>query len=297
MEDGYIQIESHITREPQMSSSKKSVGLALGGGGARGIVHILVLEVLDEFDIKPKMISGASIGAILGALYASGHSGKVIRDYVDRHIKISGDTRNWKEDGRKMMEMVRLLDIDFRGTGLIKGERFSHFLYEMLDLDNFDDLKIPLKVVATNYWESSQVVFQDGPLLPAIKASMSVPGVFSPVVYQNQVLVDGACVNPVPWDILEDCEFIIGVNALGRAARPESPKPPIAAKTVLETFEILQRSILAEKYRYDPPDILIDPPIRGIGILDFHKAKSVYDQCEGVQDQLRQFLTEHLLSK
>ena len=270
----------------------KTVGLALGGGGARGLVHILVLELLEEFGIRPKAISGTSIGAVFGALYCSGHGAGELREYVDRHVLISGDKTNWKEDGRKMMEMVKLLDINFAGTGLIKGDRFSHFLYEMLGGESFADLETPLTVAATDFWESSQVVLGEGPVLPAVKASMSVPGVFAPVVHLGRVLVDGACVNPVPWDLLPECDVVIGVNALGRSNAPESPRPPKAAKAVLETFEIMQRGILAEKLRFSPPDYLVDPPIRDVGILDFHKAMSVYEQSEAAVAGLRSFLEE-----
>ncbi len=269
---------------------KKTVGLALGGGGARGLVHILVLEVLEEFGIRPAAVSGTSIGAVFGALYCSGHGAGELRDFVDRHIKISGGVHNWKEDSHKMMEMVKLLDIDFTGTGLIKGDRFSHFLYDMLSRETFEDLDPPLSVVAADLWNSSQVIFSKGPVLPAVKASMSVPGVFAPVMYDNHVLVDGACVNPVPWDLVSDCDVVIGVNALGRSGTPDSTKPPKAAKVVLESFEIVQRGILAEKKRFSPPDYLVDPPIRDIGLLDFHKAAKIYEQSEEAVAALRAFL-------
>ena len=270
--------------------TKKSIGLALGGGGARGLVHVLVLQVLDEYGLRPTVVSGASIGAIIGAIYCSGTGGDDIRRYVDHHLKISGDPMNWREDGRKMMEMVRLLDIDFRGNGLIKGDRFSHFLYDMLEGETFSDLEIPLRIVATDFWESSTVVFDDGPVLAAVKASMSVPGVFTPARVDGRILVDGACTNPVPWDLVEDCDVVIGVNALGRAKKTDTGKPPIAARAVLETFDIMQRGILAEKFRLSPPDILVDPPITGVGLLDFHRAASVYEQSEPEIIRFREFL-------
>ena len=270
--------------------SGKSVGLALGGGGARGMVHVQVLQVLQEYGIRPSVVSGASIGAIIGAIYCSGTDAEDIRLYVDNHLKISGDSRNWRDDGRKMMEMVRLLDIDFRGNGIIKGDRFSHFLYDMLNGELFSDLEIPLRVVATDFWDSSTVVFDEGPVLAAVKASMSVPGVFTPAIVDGRILVDGACTNPVPWDLVENCDVVIGVNALGRAKKPDSGRAPIAARAVLETFDIMQRGILAEKFRLSPPDILIDPPIIGVGLLDFHKAASVYRQSEPEIARLREFI-------
>ena len=266
------------------------IGLALGGGGARGLAHLPVLEVFDELGIRPHWISGSSIGAIVGALYASGISARGIRDYVDSHLKIKKGEHSWKLETRNLMQMVKLLDLDFSGTGLIKGEHFSHFLYEILDVNDFSDLKIPLTVIAADFWNSSEVVYQSGPVLPAVKASMSVPGVFTPVSYDGRVLVDGACVNPVPWDHLEDCDITIGVNVLGRLQPAKNLKPPRAARVVLETFELLQRTVLEQRLRCNPPDLLLDPPITGVNIFDFQKAETVYQQSEGIVDELRQFL-------
>jgi len=271
-------------------NSDLKIGLALGGGGARGLAHLPVLEVFDELGISPAAISGSSIGAIIGALYASGIPAGDIRKYVDSHLKIKKAAHSWKLEGRNLMQMVKLLDLDFSGTGLIKGESFSHFLYEILETEDFSDLKIPLTVVAADFWDSSEVSFRSGPVLPAVKASMSVPGVFTPVTYQGRVLVDGACVNPVPWDYLDDCDVVIGVNVLGRLEPPESLKPPKAAKVVLETFELMQRTILEQRLRCGSPDLLLDPPISAVGIFDFHKAKRVYKQSEGIVRELREFL-------
>ncbi len=272
---------------------KKTLGLALGGGGARGLVHVRVLQVLDELGIRPKAVSGASIGAVMGALYCSGKSGNFIHSYVDQHIRLKPGLEYWREDSRRLMNIVRLLDMDFSGTGLIKGEKISHFLYQMLEGEIFSDLEIPLRIVATDLWNSRAVVFDEGEVLPAVKASMSIPGVFAPVEYRGHILVDGACSNPVPWDLLEDCDIVIGVNALGRSRAPDVLKPPKAARTVLESFDVIQRGILAEKNRCNPPDLLLDPPIYDIGVLEFHKAESVYEQCEDTVQTLRAFLKKH----
>lgn len=271
-----------------------SIGLALGGGGARGLAHLLVLEVFDELGIKPKAISGASIGAILGALYASGIKASDIRNYVDSHLHLKLEPRSIKQDSRNLMKIVKLLDLDFSGTGLIKGDSFAHFLYEILETENFEDLGIPVSVVATDYWNSSQLVFKEGPILPAVKGSMSVPGVFTPSVYEGRVLVDGACVNPVPWDLLEECDVVIGVNVLGLSKPAENQKSPNAAKVVLETFEVMQRQILSLKKECNPPDLLLSPPIYGVGIFDFHKAQSIYEQSQSIVDELRTFLNKIL---
>jgi NTE family protein len=274
--------------------SGKTIGLALGGGGARGLAHLMVLEVLEEYGVRPAAISGSSIGAVIGVLYSSGIKPSIVREYVDSHFKIRNDPHFWKQDSRNVMKIVKLLDIDLGGTGLIKGESFTHFLYEILETENFEDLEIPMAVVATDLVDSSQVVFREGPIMPAVKASMSVPGVFSPVLYQNRILVDGACVNPVPWDQLPDCDILIGVNVLGRGGKHDPGKPPKAARVVLDAFDVLQRSIVAEKFRNNPPDLLLDPVIAGVGLLEFNKADEVYRQSEPIIDDLKRFLDSAL---
>lgn len=267
-----------------------SIGLALGGGGAKGLAHLPVLEVFDELGIKPKAISGASIGAILGALYSSGIKASDIRSYVDSHLHFKLEPSSLKQGGKNLMQIVKLLDLDFSGTGIIKGDSFSHFLYEILETVNFEDLEIPLTVVATDFLDSSQVVFKEGPILPAVKGSMSVPGVFKPSIYNERILVDGACVNPVPWDLLESCDVVIGVNVLGLPNPAAGHRSPKAAKVVLDSFEVMQRRILGLMMESHPPDLLLSPPLFGVGIFDFHKARSIYQQSQPIVDELRSFL-------
>jgi len=272
----------------------KKVGLALGGGGAKGLAHIPVLEVLDEYGIRPKAIAGSSIGAIIGAIYASGIKATEIRDFIDAHFLLKKKLQFLRQDSRNFMKIVKLLDIDIQGTGLIRGENFSHFLYGILETEFLEDLEIPLAVIATDFHDSSQLVIREGPIIPALKASMSVPGVFSPSIYLNRVLIDGSCVNPVPWDVLSGCNLRIAVSVLGRTAMRPDGTPPRVARIVLEAFDIPQRSIVAQKYQHDPPDILLDPPITGVGLFDFAKANEIYRMSEGIVGQLKRFLDRAL---
>jgi len=263
------------------------IGLALGGGGARGLAHIPMLQVLDELGIRPHCIAGTSIGAVIGAIYASGVTGLAIREGTDRMLIKDGDTLREILARKDALAWIRLLDIDFLGNALFKGDAFVEFLYRQILTSAFEELTIPLKVVATNFWDSTQVVLGRGNLLKAIKASMGLPGVFSPVHMDGMTLIDGGCVNPLPHDILDDCDLVIAVNVMGRLEKREGQKSPTAVRAVLETFDIMQRTIIAGKLEKCPPGIYIEPDIVNVDLLEFHKAPEIYAQAERAARELR----------
>ena len=271
----------------------KRVGLALGGGGAKGLAHIAMLKVFDALGIRPHRITGTSIGSIMGALYASGISGERIREGVDRMIISRGDSFKQALKKRDVLKWLEFLDIEFGNRGLFKGDKFISFLYESMGKATFEDLEIPLKVVATDFWTSEQIVLDSGPLLPAVKASMGLPGVFTPVTIGERVLIDGGGVNPVPHDLLEDCDVIVAIDVMGNM-RNASGKAPNVFRAVLGTFDIMQNSIIAEKLKRNPPDIYIKPDIVGVDILEFFKADDVYAQTEPAAKELRDALEREL---
>ncbi len=263
------------------------IGLALGGGGARGLAHIPMLQVLDELGIRPHCIAGTSIGAIIGAIYASGVSGSTMRERSGRMLITDGDSLREVLSKKDALSWIKLLDIDFLGNALFRGDAFVEFLYRQIETSTFEQLSIPLKVVATDFWNSSQVVFESGDLLMAIKASMGLPGVFSPVHMNGGTFIDGGCVNPLPHDILSGCDFIVAVNVMGRIGQGGRRSSPNAVRAVLETFNIMQRSIIAEKLSKRPPDIYIEPQIMNVDLLEFHKAPEIYAQADQAAKELR----------
>ena len=267
------------------------IGLALGGGGAKGLAHIPILEVLDEFGIRPHCIAGTSIGAVVGVLYASGHSGREIREGIEQFSFRDGegltDLVNRRGD---MLKWLNIININWGGSGLLKADSFLEMLMARTRGSRFDDLAIPLRVVAADFWKREQVVLESGELKPAIRASMALPGVFVPEVMGNQVLVDGGAVNPVPFDILDDCDLVIAVNVMG--TRTESVhRVPSMAEAVFNTFQIMQAAILRHKLERHPPDILVAPDIVDIQMLEFYKAEQVFKQarsaCEDLRTRLR----------
>src|SRR5262249_18113702 len=183
------------------SAMKKRIALALGGGGARGLAHIAVLEAFDELGLRPSAIAGTSIGAIIGAGYAAGMSGKAMRRYA---INLA---HNRADIMRRMMRSRAGKIRDLFGAGFgdvtrLDAEKLcENFLPEALP-DDFGSLSIPLTVVASDLYTRSEVVFSSGSLKRAIAASIALPTIVRPVVIDGQILIDGGATNPLPFDLL-----------------------------------------------------------------------------------------------
>lgn len=277
-------LRSILGRKKGKKQQGGGIGVALGGGGAKGLAHIPLLELMDDMNIRPACIAGTSIGAVIGALYASGISGAGIRSLVDDTIIKKGDSPD--EVLKNVKKIIRFMDVDFLGSGIFKGDSFMDYFYDAIETDSFDGLEMPLKVVATDFWKSEEVVLSSGDLMDAVKASMGLPGIFTPVEIDGRVLIDGGGVNPVPWDALDGCGTTVAVDVLGRSEKREDTSPK-AARAVAEMFDIMQRTIVREKLDHSRPDIYIRPDIPGVGILEFHRAEEIYDFAAPAVEELR----------
>ena len=272
------------------------IGLALGGGGVRGMAHIAVLEALDELGLRPNIIAGTSMGAIVGALYASGMDGRAIRELVQRHIILKDDNlRDLFEKKGDLLKWVQAFSLEFSRGGFISSQRFLHYLLNEIQKTTFEDLGIPLLVIATDYWTAAEVIFEEGDLLPAIQASMAVPGVFAPVSIDERVLVDGGVANLVPYDhLLERADLTIAID-VGRIRTMGEERIPNALESVLGTFDIMQTAALTEKMRHRRPDIYVRMEIHDVRMLDFGKVEEVFQQAEPSVQELRKELANRKL--
>jgi len=278
----------------------KKIGLALGGGGARGFAHIPVLEAFDELGVKPSYITGTSIGAILGALYASGHSGSEIADMI-KNLFAPSKKPSIKDLFRNSdtFKLVELIDphFSFKPKGLLKGEKLISFLYDQMQASTFEELQIPLKVVATDFWRKKQVVFSSGKLLTGLRASMALPYVFTPVAQNDQILVDGGLMNNVPHDLLnKKCDIRIAVNIMGNRSNPKD-KIPNPVEALFHTYEVMMEAMAQEKLANHPVDIYLQPPIMDIEMLDFHKVETIYEQGLAAKDEFKHKLQQLLDGK
>ena len=244
----------------------KKLGLALGGGGARGLAHIGVIKALKELNVPIHCVAGTSIGAIIGGAFAAG-----IMDKAEQWASAP----NWK----KLPKLF--LDLHLSKKALIRGDKIEKFFREMITVKTFDELNLPFAAVATDLMSGEEVVIRKGDVHTAIRASMSIPGVFSPVERDGKVLVDGGLVNPLPIEVCRQlgADKVIAVDLNCRGL--DEPTKAYGALNVFsvidETFRVVMN--IAQK-RYFPiptPDIVLQPPVGDISILDFHKADKLVE--------------------
>jgi len=265
----------------------KRIGIALGAGGARALAHIVVLQAFEELGIRPSVISGTSMGAVIGAAAAAGLSTAEMKEAVE-DIRSTAPGRLWRMYDRQGLRFAfALLDPTMETGGLVKGDKFIKILESKIRVRRFEDLVTPLMVVATNYWKRKQVVLSKGELMRAVRASYSMPGLFVPVKVGRDLLVDGGLMNPLPYDILADhCDITVAVNVSVKETTGTT-RPPHAQDVVFSAFQILQNSIVREMLIRRPPDIVIETDIKNVRVLEFGKAKSIYAQALSAKEELK----------
>lgn len=272
----------------QPAPATPELALVLGAGGARGLSHILVLEALDELGVRPSLIAGCSMGAIIGAAYAAGLSGRDLRE----HVAVT-----FKDRARVI---ARLLDARIgkftdlmRGLGnpvLIDGERMLDLFWPEAVPDRFEDLAIPFLALATDYHLHAEVALTSGPLTPAVAASLAIPGLVRPVVIEGRVLVDGGAINPLPYDrLIAPGRIVLAVDTSAPATISDR-RVPEPLEAMLGASQILTRTIVQRMIERQPPDILIRAGVDAVGGLDFFKAQAILDAAEPVKDEVKRRL-------
>jgi len=260
-------------------------GVAFGGGGARGLAHIHIIETLDELGIKPVAIAGSSIGAIMGAGMASGMTGAEIHDYARSILGSRAEVaaRMWRSRPGTIAEAMQggIRVSQFNIERILKA-----FLPDAIP-ETFDQLKIPLKVTATDYFGHKLAVFDDGDLHSALAASAAIPAVFRPVTRDDRVLIDGGIYNPVPFDLIENAaDIIIAIDVVGAPSEAER-KHPTTVDLMYGATQLMMQSIIAHKLTQHPPDILIRPAVSKYRVLDFLKIDALMNDTADIKDQLK----------
>lgn len=268
----------------------KKIGLALGGGGAKGVSHLLILEALEELDLKPAYVTGTSIGALIGAMYCAGMPTQDIKEiFLEFSLKDNESIKHLVTK-KHIFKWMDFIGPQFRGRGLIRVENLISYLFESVQAKRFTQLEIPLKVVASDFWNRQQVVLDKGALIPAIRASMSLPGLFEPVKVGGRILIDGGAVNPVPFDLLPDsCDLRIAVDVIGE--RSDTEKMPSLSEAVFNTYQIMQKSIIREKLEKAPPEIYIEPSVVNVKMLGFYRANEIFKQATATKSNLKRKIT------
>jgi len=251
-----------------------------------------MLEVIDEFGIEPSRIAGTSIGAIIVVLYASGMSARTLREEIQSVSQMEKD--NFAGTVRNIFNWQQLLEVNWKGGSLLKADAFLDDVMKHVKVSDFEELRMPLKVVAADFWHRDEVVLGTGDIRTAVHASMALPGIFEPVVVDGRVLVDGGVINPVPYDlIMDECDITIAIDVMGNRTESAGLVPSLP-ESIFNTFQIMQKSILRQKIAAHPPDIYICPQIVDVLTLEFHEAAKVFAQAGAAADQLRRELERHL---
>jgi NTE family protein len=274
------------------------VGVALGGGGVRGFAHVLALETIDACGLIPTALAGTSTGAIIGALYASGRSGKEIREVVEQHIitRSYGLKAIYRKKGN-LLKWLSAVRPAWKGRGLLKADGFLQYLIEEIGISTFEELKIPLHVTATDFYRGEPVVFNTGELLPALRASMSIPGIFVPVEHNGKILVDGGVVNNLPYDLLVDkCDVTIAID-VAPTREVEEAKPPNIIDATLGMFDIMVDRVTECRIKERPPTIYVRPKLVGIRTLDFEKMEFVLEQAQPAMEEFKTKLEQVLKTR
>ncbi len=280
-------------RKLEKVQTRPSVAIALGSGGARGLGHILALEALDEMGIAPIAIAGTSIGAVVGAAYAARMEAKQIRAHAQ------GVLRNRTEVMGKLLRarVGRFADLVLRGRGnpvLLDGEICLDLFWPEAVPDFFDELSIPLHVVATDFHNRREVVISSGALGPAVAGSMAISGLIRPVEFEGHVLIDGGAVNPLPYDLLFDHADIVVAVDVTFGGRSRERRIPTPFESMFGAAQIMQGAITAQKLKMRPPDILVRPGVEQFAVLDFLRVGQILRAAEGAKDELKRKLSARM---
>lgn len=266
--------------------SHPSFSLALGGGGARGLAHIAVIEALDEMGVRPSFIAGCSIGAMMAAAYASGISGREIREHT---VAVLGDRVKTAKllMARGASGITSLFDFNPFRAAFIDGDTLLDIVLPPGVAASFSDLQIPTILIATDFYQRAEVVIDAGPLRPAVAASIALPALIAPQVDGDRVLVDGGLVNPVPVDHLQGRTAIsVAVDVTGNTTE-DGEGPPSTTEAMYGAVQIMQNAITEAKLKEFPVDVLLKPGVGKFRVLDFFKIRDVLDASEPVKDELK----------
>lgn len=276
---------------------KPRLGLALGSGSARGWAHIGVVRALEEAGVRPDVVCGTSIGALVGAAYAAGELERL---------------ENWVL-GLEMGDVVGLADLSL-SAGLLKGDRLMQFFRSHFDDRPLEQLQVPFAAVATSLQTGEEVWLRSGSTLDAVRASIALPGIFTPVRRDGMLLVDGGLANPIPVSLARamGADIVIAVDLgsdiLGRRFRAaaasdastsqpqwmlklrenlaalapeqsfEEPTMPSMMDVLSTSMDIVQVKIARSRLAGDPPEVLVAPLLSRLRLFDFHRAKEAIEE-------------------
>ena len=241
------------------------IGIALGGGAARGYAHIGVLNAIDELNIPISYVAGTSIGSFIGALYASGNLKTFEKEVRSRNSF--------------MKDVLFKLDPVFPKLSIMNGNEVIRIFKEITDINTFEELNIPLTTVATDIVNNVKIESNKGDLINAIKASIAIPGVLTPTYVNDNLCVDGGLIDPVPLQSIIDmgANRTIAVNLYGLQTSKKKDNKYNIVDIVDRSAKIILNNVTHLSFKNNEPNILVEPPIDQFYGWDFHKANELID--------------------
>ena len=271
------------------SHSLPRIGVALGGGSARGLTHIPFIEAMDELGLTPSTIAGTSIGALIGSGWANGMSGKELREHA---MNVLGTMRTiagriWGQQIGSLGGLVRNgFNLQLDASRVVDA-----FLPDPFP-DDFKDLKVPFYVVATGFQSWHQAVFNSGELRPTIAGSIAIPSFFRPVHYANHILVDGGVVNPLPLDQASaDCDILVGIDVNGDPSDRIAKVDYRALDGWFGSAQIMMHSLTAHMMAAYPPDVYARPHVSSFGAMEFWRVKEIIEAADREKDNFKRHLS------
>lgn len=262
-DDRYLRGPRERVEKAKQGLNRKTVGLALGSGAARGLAHIGVIKVLEDSGIPIDAIVGCSAGAMVGGAYACGMS---TRELIEKSVAI------------RQPDIIRYLDLGITSrSGFLRGSRINKLLVELTNNSTFAATRMPFVAIATNVKTGEEMAFDSGPVWKAIRASISIPGIFVPQKIDDEYYVDGAVSNPVPSDYLTamGLDIVIGVDIVPDVAKSGIKGAPNLVTVLLNSFDIFQERLV--KMVIHHTDVKIRPAIEGVLAHEFYRAEEVID--------------------
>ncbi len=256
--------------------TNKKLGLALGGGGARGVAHIGVIKTLLQHNLKPDFISGSSMGALIGAFYALGINWSEIESLALNFDKAS--------------VAQTFLDLGKWGQTILKGDKVKRFLEGSFGDKKIEDTKIPLAIVVCDLVTGKEVILKEGLIRDAIYASISVPGIFPPLKIGKQIMIDGGVINPTPFYVVKKmgADVVIGVDLIGKN-RKNIEEVPNLINTLLLTYEIIRTQAMEHKIKEsDENTIIIRPEKRDL--IDSFKFYDIKEFINAGEESMAEIL-------
>ena len=241
------------------------IGIALGGGAARGYAHIGVLNAINELNIPISYVAGTSIGSFIGALYASGNLKTFEKEVRSRNSF--------------MKDVLFKLDPVFPKLSIMNGNEVIRIFKEITDINTFEELNIPLTTVATDIVNNVKIESNKGDLINAIKASIAIPGVLTPTYVNDNLCVDGGLIDPVPLQSIIDMgsDRTIAVNLYGLQTSKKKDNKYNIVDIVDRSAKIILNNVTHLSFKNNEPNILIEPPIDQFYGWDFHRANELID--------------------